>query len=423
MDRAMPTTILGANPQAELLVRRMVLFLAMLLSGGNLILPRLPLLFLMILGILLVANPVKLLRPELGRIWALLFVILVVSLIGAEAVDLPATAVRYANFLGALLLVVVYLDLPRSTLVRDALPIFLFFAFQSIATPLLARAFPSLFFSFSVDETTYFTFGFLLFFHETIKNSGFMGFVRSNGFFFEPGVFQIYLNLFLYAAFFHFKNLKYAAIALLGVLATQSTTGLTISCGICGLAGFSYFRRLDVSTSFVGAIFLPITILPILWFTYQNIIDKLFGDLAGSASARQFDLLTGFRIIGEHPLFGIGFSQARFREEFSTFGRQVGTIMGDASLERSLTNGLVYLAVLLGIPIMIVFVYALLRQRLFGNALVGGGIIVISMLTESLILTPFFCLLAFSGLIVPVRAAVSPPGRRQRVPIRRAAAP
>lgn len=406
MDRALPKSLLGANPHAELLVRRAVLFVAMLLSGGNLIFPRLPLLVLMILGILMVANPVKLLRPELGRIWALLLIILVVSLVGAETIDPVSTAVRYANFLGALLLIVVYLDMPRSALLRDALPIFLFFAVQSIATPIVARVVPGLFSSFLVDDTVYFTVGYVLFYHETIEGSGFLGFMRANGYFFEPGVFQIYLNLFLYAALFHFRNVKYAALALFAVFATQSTTGLAISCGICGLAGFSYFRRLDVSTTFVGVIFLPLAILPILWFTYQNIVDKLFGGLMGSTSARQFDLLTGLRIIAEHPLFGIGFSQDRFREEFSTFGRGIDTVLGDAALERSLTNGLVYLAVVLGVPIMIVFVYALLRQRIFGNAVVGGGIILVSMLTESLILTPFFCMVAFSGLITPQRAAV-----------------
>jgi len=412
LDRAVPKTLLEANPQAELLVRRAVLFFSMLLSGGNLIIPRVPLLVLMILGIMMVANPVKLLRPELGRIWGLLLIVLVFALIGSETLEVEGFVIRYANFFAALLLLIVYLDLPRSALITDALPIFLIFSFQAIATPLLNFIAPGLFTTFSADEKTYFSFGFILIFHETIAGAGFLGLARSNGFFFEPGVLQIYLNLFLYAAFFHFRDLKYAGLALLAVASTQSTTGLAIASGICGLAAFNYLRRLDISTTFLAVFLLPVAILPVLWFTYQNIIDKLYGDLEGSTWARQFDLFTGLRIVGEHPIFGIGFSQDRFREEFSTFGRQVNTMLGDAALERSLSNGVLHLAVVLGIPIMLVFVYALLKQRIFGNALVGGGIILVSMLTESLILTPFFSMIVFSGLILPKRATV--PSRKGR---------
>lgn len=393
-------SLLHANPTTELFVRRTALFLAMLLSGGNLALPRAPLIVGMVLCIFLVSNPATIFRQEFARIWALLTAILVIALIGADSLDPTGFAIRFANFFGALFLVAVYIDKPRLTLVRDAKPIFILFALQAVATPIAVTLFPNLITSFTVNNMTQYTLAFILFYHETIAGTGFMGLVRPNGFFFEPGVLQIYLNLFLYMALFHFRSLKLIGLAVVAVAATQSTTGLAISCALVGWAGFKYIRKLDASTTFVAAIFLPLAAFPIVWFTYRNVVEKLFGDLSTSTSAREFDLITGLSIIADHPLFGIGFSRERFREEFVTYGRQVSTILGDDALERSLSNGLVHLAVILGIPVTLVFVYAVFRQRFFGEAAVGGAIIILSMMTESLILTPFFCMIAFSGLLV-----------------------
>lgn len=393
-------TLLSASPVAELLVRRAALFFAMMLSGGNLILPRALLLVAMVACILLVSNPAKIFRRELANIWALLGTIMVIALIGMESLELSGFVVRYASFFGALLLLTVYLDLPRSSLVRDAMPLFIFFAIQAIITPVFVLFFPNLITSFTVGEATQFTFAFILFYHETIEGAGFMGLVRPNGFFFEPGVLQIYLNIFLYAALFQYKRPILIGMAVLAVAATQSTTGLAISCALIGWSGFKYLRTLDASTTFLAMILLPISILPIVWFTYRNVVEKLFGNMASSAAAREFDLYTGLRIVSEYPLFGIGFSQERFRTEFYTFGRKVETMLGNDVLERSLSNGLLHLAVVLGIPMMLLFVFAILRQRFLGEAVVGGAIVVVSLLTEALVLTPFFTMIAFSGLLI-----------------------
>ena len=52
--------------------------------------------------------------------------------------------------------------------------------------------------------------------------------IRPDGFFFEPGVYQIYLNLYLYLALFVFRRPLQALLAAAAVLSTQSTTGMAI---------------------------------------------------------------------------------------------------------------------------------------------------------------------------------------------------
>ena len=398
-------TVLVADEGAARIIRSIMLLFAMLLSGGNVGIPREPLLAVLLLSILAIASPVKALRPELSRIWLLLLVVLFVSIVGAGMFDIGNTVVRYANFLGAIFILIVYLDLGRGQMMRDAMPIFIFFSIQAILTPILAVVAANFFFTFLVGDTVYTTLLYIFTYHETVDGADFLGLRRADGFFFEPGVFQIYLNLFLYVALFQKRNLILAGLAFGGVLATQSTTGVVISVALCGLFALDLLRRMQASFAILFVVSAPLVMLPILWLAYQNIIAKLFGGAAGSASARSFDAQTGMLIIQEHPIFGIGFSHERFQEEFYHYGRTVDTVLGDGALDRTMSNGVLHVAVTLGIPLAVVFIVALLRQRIFGNSLVVGGLIVLSMTTEALMLTPFFLAILFSGLITVRRPA------------------
>lgn len=409
---------LKAGTRTATLARRVMMLMVILLSGGNLLFPRLPLAALALLMALLLANPVNLLRRETARIWLFIALVTVVSQISADQLEIVGIATRLAGFAIALVALNVYLDLPKSTINNDLKPLFIFFSLQAIGTPILAAALPSIFIPIPVGNTVYYSALGIFNFHQTVVGSGFLGLERADGFFFESGVLQIFLNIFLYLSFFAYRNMALTLLALFGVLSTQSSMGLVIAFALCGYAGMKYLKQLDYSTTFVAIFTLPMIIAPIAWITYKNIYEKLFGALGGSTAARSFDAEVALRIVSEYPLLGIGFSPDRLQNEFFTFGRQVETILGDSALERSLSNGLLYAAVTLGIPLALFFVYALLRQRLFGEAVVGGTIILLSMLTEALIFTPFFAMIAFSGLLVtrkysrPSVAAAAPSTRR-----------
>ena len=391
--------VLVSEERSARIVRSLMLLMAMLLSGGNVAIPRLLPLAVLLVTIGMIVNPTKALRPELSRIWLLLATVFVVSLIGAGGLDLESTAVRYANFLAAILVLIVYLDLGRGQMMRDAWPVFIFFGVQAILTPILALTLSGLFTTFLVGETVYSTLGFIFTYHETVGDADFLGLRRADGFFFEPGVFQIYLNLFLYTALFHKRNLGMAGLAIGGVMATQSTTGVVIAFMLCALFVLNQLRRMQASSALLFVVSAPFVLAPIAWLTYQNILSKLFGGAAGSATARSFDAQTGMRIVAEHPIFGIGFSHERLSEEFYYWGRSVDTTLGDGALDRTMSNGVIHLAVVVGIPLALVFFYALMRQRLFGHGLIVGGLVLLSMTTEAIVLTPFFLAIIFSGLI------------------------
>ena len=393
-------------------VRRAVLFLAMLMSGGLLFLPREPMLALTLLLSLLLLNPVTILRAELTRIWFFLVIVLVISLIGAAAFPIEDTAIRFANFAAGLILLSIYLDLPKSQIMRDSFPILVFFSVQALLTPLFALAVPEFFIRVSNLNSVYYTFLGIFTYHEIgLGGGGLLGLQRPDGFFFEPGVLQIYLNLFLYIALFYRKSLGFAGLALAGIFATQSTTGVVIALMQCGFAALQWIRISQASVSILAVILSPIALGPIAYLTYVNIVEKLFGSMQGSASARSFDTETGFLIVQNNPIFGIGFSKERFSDEFRTFGRTVNTMLGDGALERTMSNGLVQVMVMLGIPVFLFFVYAVWKQRLFNHSVLVALILLLSLTTEALFLTPFFLAIAFSGLLVQPKGGV-PVARR-----------
>jgi hypothetical protein len=57
------------------------------------------------------------------------------------------------------------------------------------------------------------------------------------------------------------------------------------------------------------------------------------------------------------------------------------------------------LAFTVGLPLFLVFVIGLFRQRFFPNRFIFGAALFMCFLTEALMLTPFFLMLMFSGLL------------------------
>ncbi|MFN6934482.1 MAG: O-antigen ligase family protein [Tsuneonella sp.] len=377
------------------IVRRACLLLAALLSGGNLILPRLPLLAALIIVASLIAAPAKLLRPELGKIWLLLVAILMVSIIGSEGLYLSATAVRYANFLAAIILLLIYIDLPRISLIDDLLPILIFFAGQAILTPTVAILAPEAFVTFEVGDVLYYTFAGILTYHETIVST----LKRPDGFFFEPGVLQIYLNLLLFVSLFIYRRPVLIALALVAVLATQSTTGIVIAVLMAAGAAWDYLRTAGINNRLVVLIMAPIVLAPLVLLAQFNLDQKILGEMRGSTIARQYDLQAGLAIVREHPVFGIGFDYERYRDVANEVGNFRTELSVESASERTSSNGLILLMAMLGFPLFLVLMWGLARQRLLPKRGLAFVFLVLSFIGEALILTPFFLMLILSGFV------------------------
>lgn len=412
---AMRHYILGLDTQQTL--RRLAIFFAMLLSGGNLIVPRIPILIL-VLGIcFLVRGPTFGVRREMWGIGALLFGVLIVTGLIAQDVDLMALATRYANFIAGIALLGLYMTEPRNTIVRDLRPIFQFMGLQIIGTVLLALWGPQFFRAIPVGDATYHTVFWIFTYHVTIADVG--GLVRPDGFFWEPGVFQIYMNIFLFISLFITKRRLDIALAIVSIVLLQSTIGLLIALMLFGVGFAQRFHRARPAEKIAAVLLAPLLAAPLLLIAVENFTSKTTGEFRGSSWARTYDLYTGLNVIMAHPLVGVGFDDERYRREAARLGYADTRLDYSSTAERSSSNGIIALVASIGIPMSIPFLIALFRQRFFPKPLLFGAMLVLSFSGQSLMLTPFFLMLLLSAMLSRRRearqpAVRSPPGARPR---------
>lgn len=385
------------------LVRRVALFLTLLMSGGLLLFPRLPLLLLILVLCLAIAGDVRRIRRELLPVIALLAGILLLTLLRPGNFDLVSTATRYANFLAALALLGVYLRSPPGALLGDLFAMLPWLAAQAVLTPVVATLARPLLMTVNINDTNYQTLLFIFTFHVFLEDS--TALPRPDGFFFEPGVFQIYLNVYLYLSLFVFRRPRHVLLAAASVLATQSTTGIVVMLLMLGYAALRELRTASLRRKLSVAALALLLAGPLLGLALDNIENKTVGEGRGSAWAREYDLITGLGVVAAHPLVGIGFNYADYYRESLQYAF-VDTALTEEQLEaRGNSNGIVTLFYSLGIPLGTVFMAGLFRQRFFPHRLLFGSCMSLCLVGEALSLSPFFLLLMFSGLILGSRGA------------------
>lgn len=392
------TQVTGFSPATRQLLRRAALFVGFLLSGGMLNLNRGALLAVLIILVFLLRSPFNLVRRELAGVWIVLAAVFAVALIGGGNFNFNANAVRLANFIAGALLLMLYMDEGRDQLAADAYPIVKLFAFQSILTVVVATIAPGLFSILPVNDTDYRTIFMVLTFHVTLDDASRL--VRPDGFFWEPGVLQIYLNLYLFLSLFVFRKMRDAAIAAASVLLTQSTSGV-LGAGV--LIGWAYWQHLRVASrnqKIFAAILAPVLLIPVSAVVYLNVQEKLTGDYRGSAFARQYDAVTGFRIALAHPLTGIGFDYDRYYQEAESFGYREVELDENTLTDRGNSNSFSATFAALGFPVGFLFMFGLFRQRFFVIRWPFAALMAVSLISEALLLTPFFLMLVFSAFLL-----------------------
>ena len=394
------------------LLRQLTLFLAMLISGGLLIFPRIPILLLMLSLCLFLPGFRLVIRRETVPVLVLFGAILLVSLLRPGPLQLESLAIRVANFVAGFALLNVYLAQGYGNLSRDLYRILGWMAVQALATVAAALVVPFLFVPVTIAETTYQSVLLLLNYHVMIEDAGLL--VRPDGFFFEPGVFQIYLNLHLYLALFVFRSPRRAVLALAAVLSTQSTTGLVICLILLGAYAFGEMRRTSLRRRILVGFAAVLLAAPIGGLVYQNVMSKLFGEAQGSSWARTYDLVTGLNVLAAHPWIGIGFDHDRYKEEAARLGYADTQLAADQAAERSTSNGILFLLYSLGVPLSLPFLFGMFRQRFFPHRTLIGLLLFLSFLSESIISTPVFQMLIFSGLLLPHAAPAAAVGTARR---------
>ena len=228
-------------------------------------------------------------------------------------------------------------------------------------------------------------------------------FCRNQGLFWEPGVLQIYLNLFFFLQAFIFKQNRWLILIGFAILGTYSTTGILI---LIGQLLYLFVQRFNQNKLYLPIIFL--SFIPIYLVFSINIEEKLRGNRIFSFQKRLFDFTQPIFIAASNPLTGVGLDLDQFQklryefyidsESLELINETLGVSLKAAGTNAGSANSLTFLLAAMGFPTAILFVYMFLRQKIINDhRLLFYFIVFTSVMSEPLFLRPFFFIFIISG--------------------------
>ena len=223
-------------------------------------------------------------------------------------------------------------------------------------------------------------------------------FCRNQGLFWEPGVLQVFLNILFFLEAFVIKKSKLFLLFISFVILTSySTTGLAILL-IQVLVYLSEERKNNKLILSVIAILL----VPIYFVFSVNVDDKIQGEKEASFQKRIFDLTQPVFIAMENPLTGIGldvFQFQKIREEFYISSNSfIGITSTIEVSDKGSSNSVMFLLAGTGFPTTLLLLYMFFKQKIIENKKWLFMIILfISVMSEPLLLRPFFLIFIISG--------------------------
>jgi len=246
-----------------------------------------------------------------------------------------------------------------------------------------------------------------VFFYTTergIVNMFGLEFCRNQGVFWEPGVLQGFLNMFFFLEAFIIKKRKgLLLLTAIAILSTYSTTGLALLLvqGIVYL--FSEFK----TNKFVVPVVLLLSV-PVYMVFSLNVEEKVQGEKEASFQKRLFDLTQPLFIAIEHPLTGIGLDIDEFqkmRKEFyfsspalRSLQEKVGVESKTLGTDKGSSNSIMFLFAAMGFPTAILLLSMLFKQQIITEKKwLWMVIMIVSVMSEPLLLRPFFFIFIVSG--------------------------
>ena len=228
-------------------------------------------------------------------------------------------------------------------------------------------------------------------------------FCRNQGLFWEPGVLQVFLNLFFFLEAFIYKRNRWLLLIGFVILGTYSTTGIII---LIGQLVYLFIQRFNENKLFLPIIFL--SFVPIYLVFSINIEEKFKGNRIFSFQKRLFDFTQPIFIAAANPLTGVGLDLDQFqklRYEFyiddkslELINETLGVSLKAAGTSAGSANSLTFLLAAMGFPTAILFVFMFLRQKIINNhKLLFFFIVFASVMSEPLFLRPFFFIYIISG--------------------------
>ena len=228
-------------------------------------------------------------------------------------------------------------------------------------------------------------------------------FCRNQGLFWEPGVLQVYLNIFFFLEAFVYKRKKWLLIVGFVILGTYSTTGIII---LIVQLFFLLIQQIRTNVIILPIIFL--SFIPIYFIFSVNVEEKFKGNRVFSFQKRLFDLTQPLFIAASHPLTGVGLDLDQFQklryefyidsESLELINETLGVSLRGAGTSAGSANSLTFLMAAMGFPTAILLVFMFLRQKIIEkHKLLFFIIVFTSVMSEPLFLRPFFFIFIVSG--------------------------
>lgn len=221
--------------------------------------------------------------------------------------------------------------------------------------------------------------------------------IRNQGIFWEPGILQIYMNMLFFISTFIKKNRWARYGAAFVIMTTYSTTGI----GLLMIQIIVALRKV-IRRSKITAVVLLMIIAGVGMIVRTNINEKFYGRGEVSAIFRVYDLQEALRLIQRYPLTGIGMDQkAYLQAQSNDYDSELvlDVLKQEAFFDRGNSNAVLMLMATLGLPISLLFLMALWRQTFSVQyGWLFYVIVLVSNLSEPLLMTPFFLFLMISGL-------------------------
>lgn len=220
-------------------------------------------------------------------------------------------------------------------------------------------------------------------FNDAFINIGALQIGRNAAFFWEPGLYGVFLSFGLYHHIFRNVNNKKNFIYLVvNIFTTFSTTALAIMClfiGIRILKKMSYKERVYC--------IIPVILVVVLGVTYilkkKATVQQVGGGM-NSFSVRLLDITVGFYIFQKYPFCGTGFQNT---ESFRFVQK----------LNRDSSNGLITWMFTMGtvglVFLLLPFIVNIKKETNKFNSLLWLGLFIILNMTEPIITSPFMTFL------------------------------
>ena len=228
-------------------------------------------------------------------------------------------------------------------------------------------------------------------------------FCRNQGLFWEPGVLQVYLNIFFFLEAFVYNRKRWLLLVGFVILGTYSTTGIII---LIVQLFFLLIQQIRTNAIILPIIFL--SFIPIYFIFSINIEEKFKGNRVFSFQKRLFDLTQPLFIAASHPLTGVGLDLDQFQklryefyidsESLELINETLGVSLRGAGTSAGSANSLTFLMAAMGFPTAILLVFMFLRQKIIEkHKLLFFIIVFTSVMSEPLFLRPFFFIFIVSG--------------------------